>query len=347
MAATLDELASRFGCRVEGDGATVVSRVATLGSATPESISFLANPLYRSQLAATRAGAVILDAAAAGDSPAPCLVCDNPYAVYAQVAAVLHPRPAPKPGIDPSASVDPTASVASSAEIGPQAVIGANATVADDAIVGAGAVIGAGASVGPGTSIAPLASIGVNVRIGARCIVHSGVVIGADGFGFAEHQGEWIKVPQLGSVVIGDDVEIGANTTIDRGAIEDTVIEDGVKLDNLVQIAHNVHIGAHTVMAAMSGAAGSTRIGKRCKVGGATIMVGHLTICDDAMFTFASIVTKSVTEPGVYGGSLPAEEASKWRRNAARFRQLDAMHDRLRELERRVEQLAGKKTEHD
>ena len=347
MAATLDELASRFGCRVEGDGATVVSRVATLGSATPESISFLANPLYRSQLAATRAGAVILDSAAAGDSPAPCLVCDNPYAVYAQVAAVLHPRPAPKPGIDPAASVDPTASVASSAEIGPQAVIGANATVADDAIVGAGAVIGAGASVGPGTSIAPLASIGVNVRIGARCIVHSGVVIGADGFGFAEHQGEWIKVPQLGSVVIGDDVEIGANTTIDLGTIEDTVIEDGVKLDNLVQIAHNVHIGAHTVMAAMSGAAGSTRIGKRCKVGGATIMVGHLSICDDAMFTFASIVTKSVTEPGVYGGSLPAEEASKWRRNAARFRQLDAMHDRLRELERRVEQLAGKKTEHD
>jgi UDP-3-O-[3-hydroxymyristoyl] glucosamine N-acyltransferase len=347
MAATLDELASRFGCRVEGDGATVVSRVATLGSATPESISFLANPLYRSQLAATRAGAVILDSAAAADSPAPCLVCDNPYAVYAQVAAVLHPRPAPQPGIDPAASVDPTASVAPSAEIGPQAVIGANATVADDAIVGAGAVIGSGASVGPGTSIAPLVSVGVNVRIGARCIVHSGVVIGADGFGFAEHEGEWIKVPQLGSVVIGDDVEIGANTTIDRGAIEDTVIEDGVKLDNLVQIAHNVHIGAHTVMAAMSGAAGSTRIGKRCKVGGATIMVGHLSICDDAMFTFASIVTKSVTEPGVYGGSLPAEEASKWRRNAARFRQLDSMHDRLRQLERRVEQLAGKKTEHD
>lgn len=347
MSATLDELASRFSCRVEGDGTTQVSRVATLSSATREAISFLANPLYKSQLATTRAGAVIVDDAAAADAPVPCLVCDNPYAVYAQVAAVLHPRPAPRAGIDSTASVHPSATVSSSAEIGPQAVVGAEASIADDVVVGAGAVIGAQASVGAGTIIAPLVSIGERAQIGARCIVHPGAVIAADGFGFAEHEGQWIKVPQLGSVIVGDDVEIGANTTIDRGAIENTVIEDGVKLDNLVQIAHNVHIGAHTVMAAMSGAAGSTRIGRRCKVGGAAIMVGHLTICDDAMFTFASIVTKSVTEPGVYGGSLPAEEASKWRRNAARFRQLDAIHDRLRMLERQVEQLTGRTIEDD
>jgi UDP-3-O-[3-hydroxymyristoyl] glucosamine N-acyltransferase len=347
MSATLDELASRFSCRVLGDGATTVSRVATLSSASPETISFLANPRYKSQLATTRAGAVIVDAAAAADAPVPCLVCDNPYAVYAQVAAVLHPRPAPRAGIDSAASVDPSATVAAGAEVGPGAVVGAEASIADGVVVGAGAVIGARASIGAGTTIAPLASLGDGVQVGARCIVHSGAVIGADGFGFAEHEGQWIKVPQIGSVTIGDDVEIGANTTIDRGAIENTVIEDGVKLDNLVQIAHNVHIGAHTVMAAMSGAAGSTRIGKRCKVGGAVIMIGHLTICDDAMFTFASIVTKSVTEPGVYGGSLPAEEASKWRRNAARFRQLDAIHDRLRILERQVEQLSGKTTADD
>jgi UDP-3-O-[3-hydroxymyristoyl] glucosamine N-acyltransferase len=177
--------------------------------------------------------------------------------------------------------------------------------------------------------------------------VHSGAVIGADGFGFAEDSGRWIKVPQLGSVVIGDDVEIGANTTIDRGTIENTIIEDGVKLDNLVQIAHNVRVGAHTVMAAMSGAAGSTSIGKRCQVGGGVVMVGHLTICDDVMFTFRSIVTKSVTEPGIYGGSLPAVEASKWRRSAARFKQLDQMHERLIELERALERLQGKTPGHD
>jgi UDP-3-O-[3-hydroxymyristoyl] glucosamine N-acyltransferase len=342
MSATLDELASRFDCRVQGDGSTVVGRVATLAAAEPDSISFLANPLYKEQLATTRAGAVILNSAASDACPVACLVSRNPYAVYARVAALLHPPADAVAGTHPDASVESSASVASTAEIGPRAVIGSGATIGAGAIIGAGSVIAAGARVGADSRIAPLVSILDNVVIGERCIVHSGSVIGADGFGFAEEDGRWIKVPQLGSVIIGDDVEIGANTTIDRGTIEDTVIEDGVKLDNLVQIAHNVRVGAHTVMAAMSGAAGSTKIGKRCKVGGGVVMVGHLSICDDVMFTFRSVVTKSVTEPGTYGGSLQATEASKWRRSAARFRQLDAMHERLVGLERQLQTFLGK-----
>jgi UDP-3-O-[3-hydroxymyristoyl] glucosamine N-acyltransferase len=335
MSATLDELASRFGCRVQGDGSTRVSRVATLSAATADAISFLANPLYQDQLATTGAGAVILGEAASKSCPVPCLISDNPYAVYARVAALLHPPAPARAGVHADASVDPGADVAASAEIGPRAVVGAGATIGDSAVIGAGAVIGSNAVVGAGSRIAPLACVLDSVTIGARCIVHSGAVIGADGFGFAEEGGRWIKVPQLGRVIIGDDVEIGANTTIDRGTIEDTVLEDGVKLDNLVQIAHNVRVGAHTVMAAMSGAAGSTKIGQRCKVGGGVVMIGHLTICDDVMFSFRSVVTKSVSEPGSYGGSLQAMEASKWRRSAARFKQLDAMHERLKRIERK------------
>jgi UDP-3-O-[3-hydroxymyristoyl] glucosamine N-acyltransferase len=347
MTATLDELASRFGCRVQGSGATRVSRVATLDSATPDAISFLANPLYRARLKTTRAGAVILDAAASESCPVPCLIAANPYAVYARVANELHPPPSPSAGIHADASVASSARIAADASVAPRAVIGAGAAIGAGAVIGAGAFIGERSVVGEHTRIGPLVSVLDGVTIGARCIVHSGAVIGADGFGFAEDDGHWVKVPQLGGVIVGNDVEIGANTTIDRGTIEDTVIEDGVKLDNLVQIAHNVRIGAHTVMAAMSGAAGSTRIGKRCKVGGGVVMVGHLSICDDVMFTFRSVVTKSITTPGTYGGSLQAMEASKWRRSAARFKRLDEMHERLIALERRMEQLGKKTPDHD
>ena len=347
MTATLDQLASRFGCSVSGDGTVAIRRVATLKSASSDAISFLANPLYRADLATTRAGAVIVDAATSASCPVPCLVCANPYARFAEIAAFLHPAPVAVAGIHSDASVAASASIAASAEIAARAVIGANARIGEGAIIGAGAIIGPDVSIGPDSRIAPLVSILAGATVGARCIVHSGAVIGADGFGFAPDEGRWIKVPQLGSVVIGDDVEIGANTTIDRGTIEDTVLEEGVKLDNLVQIAHNVRVGAHTVMAAMSGAAGSTRIGQRCMVGGGVVMVGHLSICDDVLFTFRSVVTKSVTEPGTYGGSLPAEEASKWRRNAARFRQLDAMQERIKALARQIKQLTGTESQHD
>ena len=334
MAATLGQLAAQFGCELVGDANVVVNRVGTLASAAPDAVTFLANSLYRAQLAHTRAAAVILAPRDRDACPVASLVHPEPYLAYARIAGSLHPPASTVPGVHTSAVVAASARVAASAQVDAQAVIGSDCTVADDAVVGAGAVLGANVSVGKGTRIGPRVTLLDRVRIGARCIVHPGAVIGADGFGFAPDRGTWQKIPQVGGVVIGDDVEIGANTTIDRGAIDDTVIEDGVKLDNLVQIAHNVRVGAHTIMAAMTGIAGSTKIGKRCMIGGGTVMVNSLTICDDVMFTFHSVVTRSVDEPGTYSGHLPAEEAGLWRKNAARFRNLDALADRLLKAER-------------
>jgi UDP-3-O-[3-hydroxymyristoyl] glucosamine N-acyltransferase len=333
MSASLQALADRFGCEIRGDSSRVVASVATLASAGPGTLSFLANPKFRAQLADTRAGAVVLQREDADACPTACLVHPNPYATYARIAAFLHPSPPPVPGVHASAVVGATARIAPTAQIAALAVVEDGAVIGERCIVGASAVIGAGVTIGDDSRIAPRVAIGARARIGARCVLHSGAVIGADGFGFAPDAGEWVKVPQLGSVVIGDDVEIGANTTVDRGTIDDTVIDEGVKLDNLVQIAHNAKIGAHTVMAAMSGVAGSTRVGKRCMIGGGAVMINHLNICDDVLVLFRSVVTKSITRPGTYSGSLPAEEVGAWRRNAARFKQLDRMAERLRRLE--------------
>jgi UDP-3-O-[3-hydroxymyristoyl] glucosamine N-acyltransferase len=296
-------------------------------------VSFLANPLYREQLRSTRAAAVVLDERFAHDSPVACLVSANPYATYARIAAYLHPAPPVPPGVHPSASVDPSVSVPDSAQVGATAVIGARCKVGTSVVIGPGSVLAADVTIGAHSRLAPRVTVLDGVTIGERCIIHSGAVIGSDGFGFAEDRGEWVKIPQLGTVLVGNDVEIGANTTIDRGTIEATVIEDGVKLDNLVQIAHNVRVGAHTVMAAMSGAAGSTKIGRRCKIGGGAVIANQLTVCDDVMLLFRTEVTRSITEPGVYGGSLPADEAQRWRRNVSRFKNLDTMAQRLRALE--------------
>jgi UDP-3-O-[3-hydroxymyristoyl] glucosamine N-acyltransferase len=339
MSATLRELADRFGCELHGDPALRVVRVGTLAGAGPDALTFLANPLYRSQLSSTAAGAVVLAERDRAACPVACLVHPEPYVVYAKIAASLYPPPIARPGVHATAVVAPNASVAPSAEVGPHVSIGEGSTVAAAAVLGAGTVLGARVVVGAATRLAPRVTVLDGVRIGARCIVHPGAVIGADGFGFAPDAGRWQKIPQVGAVIIGDDVEIGANTTIDRGAIEDTVIEDGVKLDNLVQIAHNVRVGAHTIMAAMSGAAGSTKIGKRCMIGGGVVMVNSLEICDDVLFTFRSIVTKSVSRPGTYSGHLPAEEAGQWRRNAAHFRKLDSLAQRLADAERALESL--------
>jgi len=339
MAATLGQLAAQFGCELVGDPDVIVNRVGTLANAAPDAVTFLANSLYRAQLKSTRAAAVILAPRDRDACPVASLVHAEPYLAYARVAAALHAPQAAAPGVHTSAVVAASARVAASAQIDAQAVVGSDCTIADEAIVGAGTVLGANVSIGKGTRIGARVTVLDGVRIGARCIVHPGAVIGADGFGFAPDRGTWHKIPQVGSVVIGDDVEIGANTTIDRGAIEDTVIEDGVKLDNLVQIAHNVRIGAHTIMAAMSGVAGSTKVGKRCMIGGGVVMINSLTVCDDVMFTFRSVVTRSVDEPGTYSGHLPAEEATLWRKNAARFRKLDALADRLIEAERTLERI--------
>jgi len=337
MPFTLGDLAERFGCVLHGPADAVVERVATLSNAGPDAIAFLANPAYASRLATTRAGAVILEERHRGDCPVPSLVAANPYATYARVAAALHPPRAPRPGIHPTAVVAADARVAASAEIGPHVTIGEGCTIGEGAIVGPGCTLGERVEVGDGTRLVARVTLLDGVRIGRRCIVHPGAVIGADGFGFAEDfaHGGWVKVPQVGTVVIGDDVEIGANTTIDRGAIEDTVIEDGVKIDNLVQIAHNVRVGAHTAMAARTGIAGSTTIGKRCMIGGGVGIIGHLSICDDVILQVRSLVAQSIDKPGMYGGTLPADDAARWRRNAARFRQLDELAKRVRALERK------------
>lgn len=320
---TLGELAVRFGLTLQGDPQARVSKVATLESADGEAISFLANPKYRRFLRSTRAGAVVLDAKMAAQCSVPALIAKNPYATYARIAALLHPVAAQPAGTHRTASIDAAAQIDASASIGANVVIGAHAHVAARAVLGPGCVVMAHARVGADTRLVANVTLCESVVIGERCLLHPGVVVGADGFGLAPDGGEWIKVPQLGSVRIGNDVEVGANSTIDRGAIEDTVIEDGVKLDNQIQIAHNVRIGAHTVMAGCSGISGSTTIGRRCIIGGQVGIAGHLTICDDVVLTGRSFVSSNLLKPGVYSSGLPVEEASRFRKNAARFYQLD------------------------
>jgi UDP-3-O-[3-hydroxymyristoyl] glucosamine N-acyltransferase len=343
--ATLAELAARFDCRLGGRGDVVIERVATLRHADGHAIAFLANPLYRDDLATTAAGAVILKEAFVGESPAPCLISDNPYAAFARMAAYLHPEAPVRPGVHPTAVIAADAVVASSAHVGAHTVVGSACRIGAGAVLGAGCVLGNGVVVGDHTRLSARVTVLDGVTIGQRCIVHSGAVLGADGFGFAEDAGTWVKVPQLGGVILGNDVEVGANTTIDRGTIEATVIEDGVKLDNLIQVAHNVRLGAHTVMAAMSGVAGSTRVGRRCRIGGGVVIANQLVICDDVALLFRSVVTRSIETPGVYGGTFAADEAGKWRRNAARFRNLDTMAQRLRALERAVKPDQAEETE--
>ena len=339
MPANLAELAARFNCELRGDAELVVKTVGTLSGAGADAITFLANPLYRTQLAGISAAAVVLEEAYTADCPTAVLVTPNPYATYARIARFLHPLVASEPGIHPSAIVADNAVVPKSAQICAQAVIGPKSELGEFVVVGPGCVIGAAVRIGADTKMLARVTVLDGVVIGERCVLHPGVVIGSDGFGFAKDNDSWIKVPQLGTVVIGNDVDIGANTTIDRGSIEDTVIEDGVILDNLIQISHNVRVGAHTAVAALSGIAGSTRIGERCMIAGAVVMVGHLSLCSDVMVTFHSTVTRSITTPGTYSGALPADAAPRWRRNAARFRNLNEVLQRQNLLERRLAEL--------
>jgi UDP-3-O-[3-hydroxymyristoyl] glucosamine N-acyltransferase len=334
MSFALGELAVRFGCELRGDPELRVERVATLAGAGPGDLGFLANPHYRPQLALTRATVVVVDAADAALSPVAALVSANPYATYARMAALLHPQPTFPAGAHPSALIDPTASVLAGASIGAGAVIGPGAVVGERARIGPGCLIGDGVAIGADSLLHAGVTVIAAAQLGERVRIHPGVVIGSDGFGFAADAGEWTKVPQLGSVRIGADVEIGANTTIDRGAIGDTVIEAGVKLDNQIQVGHNVHIGAHTVIAACVGISGSTRIGARCMIAGAVGIVGHLDICDDVAVTGMSMVSHSITTPGVYSGGIPAEPAPLWRRLVGRFKRLEALAERVRRLER-------------
>ena len=330
---TLQDIVDRFGGEIAGDPRTRVRQVATLDRASHGTIAFLANERYASQLKTTAAGAVIVGEAQREATDLPRIVCGDPYVYFARVATLLNPEPAVRAGHHPTAAVHAGAKVAQDAEIGPFAVIEAHATVGAGCIVGAGCYVGEGVVLGSGVRLFPHVTIYAGCVIGDRVRLHSGVVIGADGFGIAMDRDRWVKIPQIGRVVIGDDVEIGANTTVDRGAIGDTVIEEGVKLDNQIQVAHNVRIGAHTAIAACAGVAGSARIGRYCRIGGASGIAGHITIADHVEISAHTIITRSIDEPGTYTGAYPFEPNREWRKNAAQLRHLNELARRLRALE--------------
>ncbi len=337
FAVSLAELAAKTGATVEGDGEVRVARVATLDHAGVGDIAFLTNPRYRPQLATTRASAVIVAPDAAAMTSLPKLVSRNPYAVYARVAAILHPDRLLAAGIHATAQIHASAQVAPSAAVGAFVVVGDGARVGERVVLGAHVVLGEEVTVADDAVIDANVSIYRRCTIGARTLIHSGAVIGADGFGLAHENGRWLKIPQIGRVVVGADVEVGANTTIDRGAIDDTIIEDGVKLDNQIQIGHNCIIGENTAIAGCVGIAGSTRIGRRCRIGGAAMISGHLEIADDTTISAATQVYDSIREPGVYTGALHALPHAEWKQVAARLRRLRELDDRVKMLERVVE----------
>lgn len=338
---SLGEIVALLGGRLVGDATLRVRQVDTLEQAAEDRIAFFANAKYRKQLKSTRAGAVILAPSAAQDCARPHIVCDNPYAYYARVVRLLNPATAALAGIHPTAVV--LSELPATVHVGAQAFVDADVQIGQGASIGSGCMLGRGVSIGAGSLLYPRVTVYEGCRIGRNAILHSGAVVGADGFGMArEDDGSWTKILQIGCVVIGDDVEIGANTTIDRGALGDTVIENGVKIDNQVQIAHNVHVGAHTAMAGCVGVAGSTRIGMRCTFGGGAGVLGHLNIADDVNVSAFTLVSKSITQPGTYTGAMPIEPHRAWMRNAARLRHLEAMAERIRELEARLAQLEEK-----
>ncbi|MDP1733639.1 MAG: UDP-3-O-(3-hydroxymyristoyl)glucosamine N-acyltransferase [Sulfuritalea sp.] len=340
MMLRLDQIVARLGGEIVGAADTVISRVGTLENSGPGDLAFLANPKYRHQLSTTRAAAVIM-APPMVDGPAAAILTPQPYLYYARVAQWLNPSPAPAPGVHPSAVVE--GEVAATASIGPNVWIGPGAAIGADVVIDANCSIGAEVEIGAGTRLAANVAVYAGSRLGARCLVHSGAVIGSDGFGFArEADGAWVKIPQVGRVLIGDDVEIGAGTTIDRGALGDTVIADGVKLDNQIQVGHNVRIGAHTAMAGCVGIAGSAVIGARCTVGGAAVILGHLQIADDVNISAGTLVAKSIKSPGTYSGTVPFLEHGEWLKNFSRLRHLDAMADKIRALEQRLAALEKK-----
>ena len=338
MTVTLAELARRFQGKVRGDADVTIEGVASLQTAGPRDIAYVSDRKYLPQLAGTKAGAVILAETDTAHYSGSALIVANPHLCFAQVAGLLHPTPGFRPGVHPTAVVSPAAKVAATAWIGPHAVVEADAMVGEGAFIGAGCYVGAHATIGSKTRLVANVVVGERCVAGNDCLLHPGAVIGSDGFGFAKDGAQWQKVPQLGRVVIGNKVEVGANTTIDRGALNDTVIGDGVKLDNQIQIAHNVHIGENTAIAACVGIAGSTIIGKRCTLGGQAGVTGHLEIADDVHVTAGSLVTSSIAQPGVYSSSLKAEPVEKWRRNAARLHHLDEIVRRLAKLEERLQQ---------
>ncbi|MEY4506592.1 MAG: hypothetical protein RL297_1170 [Pseudomonadota bacterium] len=335
---SLASLVHALGGRLVGHGECQVSRLAPIESADGVSLSFVSHPRYAARIATTRAAALIVSPAleAAASERGPCIVTDDPYLYFARLTQWwrARQRASIEPSIDATAQIHPGAHLGYGVTVAPFVVIEAGALVADGVVLGAHTVVGANARIGANSRLAPRVTVGEDCQIGDRCVVHAGVVIGADGFGFALHQGRWVKIEQLGAVRIGHDVEIGANTCIDRGALDDTVIEDGVKLDNLIQIGHNVRIGAHTAMAGCVGVAGSATIGAHCTVGGGAVVLGHLQLADRVNISAASVVMRSITQPGHYSGIFPIDDNANWEKNAASLKQLSRLRQRLAALER-------------
>jgi UDP-3-O-[3-hydroxymyristoyl] glucosamine N-acyltransferase len=349
MSTRLAQLVESLGGQLMGDPAIIITGIAPLDAAGAAHITFLSNSKLRTQAGLTQAGALILSAdhhaSVAQTYRGACVITDNPYAYYARVAQYFHAKQAivPSPGVHPTAVIDAEARVAASVAIGPHVTIEAGAELGEGCVIGAGCFIGRHAKIGAATVLHPNVSFLADCHIGARGIIHSGAVVGGDGFGFANDKGQWIKIPQTGGVRIGDDVEIGANTTIDRGAMDHTIIEDGVKLDNQIQIAHNCIIGAHTAMAGCVGVAGSAKIGKHCTFGGAAMVLGHLNIADHVHVSSGSLVSRSINEAGQYTGFYPLAKNADWEKTAAIVRNLDTMRDKLRELEKTIKTLTEKK----
>lgn len=314
-ALTLGEIARRLGGRVAGDPSTRVRQVGSLEHAQAGEISFLSSPKFKKRLGATRASAVILSKEFEDLTTLPRIVCDAPYLYFARVSQLFNPLTAQAPG------VHPTAVIAEGVRLG------ANVSI------GAGCVIGGGVAIGDDTCLYPRVVVYEKCSLGKRVIVHSGAVIGADGFGLAQDGGRWVKIPQIGAVRIGDDVEVGANTTIDRGAIDDTVIEEGVKLDNQIQIGHNVRVGAHTAMAGCVGVAGSADIGRHCTIGAGAVILGHLQLVDGVHVSAGTVISRSVRQPGTYTGMFPFDDNESWARNTALVRHLADLADKVRALQ--------------
>ncbi len=330
----LSELAERFGLTLRGDPARRILGVGTLAGASAQQLAFMANPRYMAQLRGTRAAAVVLGADAAAECPVPALIAADPNLAFARIAALFEHAPAARPGIHASAVIEPGANIDPAASVGAQCYVAASARIAAGAVLGPQCIIGPDCTIGTQTHLVARVTLALRVRIGQRVLIQPGAVLGGDGFGLAWAGEHWEKVPQLGGVRIGDDCEIGANTTIDRGTLEDTVLEDDVRLDNQIQIAHNVHIGAHTALAGCAAVAGSARIGRHCLIGGGAGVLGHLEVCDRVTITAMTLVTHSIREPGEYSSGTPLQSNRDWRRNAVRMKQLDSLARRIAALEK-------------
>lgn len=340
-------LAGEFDARLVGDPDVLVERLAPLESAGATELTFLSHPKYQGKLGQSAAACVVVgpEAAETAIKRGACIIVHDPYLYFARITQLWKQRHQPPhmAGVHPGAFIDPLAQLAPDVTVGAFACVGAHAVLGPGVRVGAHGVIGCDVRIGAGTHLSARVTVADGCSLGERCIVHPGAVIGADGFGFAPHDGRWEKIEQLGAVRIGNDVEIGANTCIDRGSLRDTVIEDGVKLDNLVQIGHNVRIGRHTAMAGCVGVAGSATIGAHCTVGGGAVVLGHLSLADHVHVSAASVVTRSIHKPGHYTGLFPIDDNAQWEKNAATLKQLHALRERLKALEQTTDKAFGKK----